>query len=258
MAGEIMLRCAAVCDAGLGRQRNEDSAYAGRWLYAVADGLGGHVAGDLASATVVTALRACDAKVTAARLLATLSEAVRAANEILARKVAADPALAGMGTTLTAMLWSDRSAAIAHIGDSRAYLLRGGRLLRITEDHRLDGLVDDSGRPSPGLVRYLGGKPEESPDMALYKGLPGDRYLLCSDGLSSVVSQTAILQALQSAASADEAVHSLIALAYDAGAPDNITVLVLDVAEARAGAGVLSEPVMLGAATALARCCRSR
>ena len=248
-----MLHCAAASDTGLARERNEDSAYAGRWLFAVADGLGGHVAGDLASATVVTALRACDAKVRAAQLLATLGKAVRAANEVLARKVAADPALAGMGTTLTAMLWSGRSAAVAHIGDSRAYLLRGGRLLRITEDHRLDGLVDDPGRLSPASVRYLDGRPERSPDMALGHGLPGDRYLLCSDGLSSVVSHVAILQALQSAASADEAVQSLIALAYDAGAPDNITVLVLDVAEAKAGTGVLSKQVTLGAAGALAK-----
>jgi len=256
MTGEVMLRCAAVSDTGLARQRNEDSAYAGRWLYAVADGLGGHVAGDLASAAVVTALRACDAKVTAAQLIATLSKAVRAANEILARKVAADPALAGMGTTLTAMLWSGRSAAVAHIGDSRAYLLRGGRLLRITKDHRLDGLVEDPGGLRAGLVRYLDGRPDRLPDMAQCQGLPGDRYLLCSDGLSSVASHVAIQHALQLAASPDEAVQILITLAYDAGAPDNVTVLVLDVAEAKAGADVVSNPAVLGAAGALARCCR--
>jgi PPM family protein phosphatase len=109
------------------------------------------------------------------------SEAVRASNEILARKVAAEPALSGMGTTLTAMLRSGRSTAVAHIGDSRAYLLRGGRLLRITEDHRVDGLVGDLGRLSAGSVRYLDGRPERSPDMALREGLPGDRYLLCSE-----------------------------------------------------------------------------
>jgi PPM family protein phosphatase len=202
-------------------------------------------------------LRICDAKVAGPQLLETLSKAVRVANEALARNVAAEPALAGMGTTLTAMLWSGSSAAVAHIGDSRAYLLRGGRLLRITEDHALDGLADGPARFSPGVVRYLDGTPERSPDMALREGLPGDRYLLCSDGLSSVVSHVAIQQALQSAASADEAVRSLIALAYEAGAPDNVTVLVLDVAEAKAGTGVLSKPVMFGAAAALANCFRS-
>jgi protein phosphatase len=251
MAEEVMLHCAAVSDVGLACQCNEDSAYAGQWLYAVADGLGGHVAGDLASATVITALRAFDAKVAARQLLETLSNAVRAANEILARKVTADPGLAGMGTTLTAMLWSGSSAAVAHIGDSRAYLLRDGRLLRITEDHALDGLMDDPARLSPGMVRYLDGRPDRSPDLSLLQGLPGDRYLLCSDGLSSAVSHLTIQQALQPTASADEAVLSLIALAYDAGAPDNITVLVLDIAEAKADTGVLSKPVMLGAAADL-------
>jgi serine/threonine protein phosphatase PrpC len=112
------------------------------------------------------------------------------------------------------------------------------------------GLARQRNEDSAYAGRYLDGRPEQSPDMALRQGLPGDRYLLCSDGLSSAVSHLAILQALQSATSVNKAVQSLIALAYEGGAPGNVTVLVLDVAQAKVGAHVLSKPVMLGAAGA--------
>jgi serine/threonine protein phosphatase PrpC len=113
---------------GLVRNRNEDSAYVGHWMCAVADGMGGHAAGDVASATVIDAINSFDVTTDPERLTVTLGEAVRAANSRLAAKAAADPALAGMGSTLTAMLWSGGHVALAHIGDSRAYRLRNGLL----------------------------------------------------------------------------------------------------------------------------------
>ncbi|HYZ57558.1 MAG TPA: protein phosphatase 2C domain-containing protein [Streptosporangiaceae bacterium] len=235
---------------GLVRKNNEDSAYVGRWLYAVADGLGGHVAGEIASATVIDSLRSCDVHVATADLAETLGRAVGEANGRLLRKEEQDPALAGMGTTLTAMLWSGEHAAVAHIGDSRAYLLREGRLLQITEDHTLGKLIADlagSARLAPVLVRYLDGRPDRSPDLTLRKGRPGDRYLLCSDGLSGVVAPEIMRQVLVSARSADQAVDQLVALASEGGGPDNITVIVVDLREAEASPKPV-QPRMLGAA----------
>ncbi len=246
----VNVYCAGCSSTGLVRQGNEDAAYAGWWLFAVADGMGGHVAGEVASATVVAALRAYDAEVAAADLLGTLSRAVSEANAGLRRKVEENPGLGGMGTTLTAMLWSGSHAALAHIGDSRAYLLRRGALLRITEDHTIGTLVADPGRLAPVLTRYLDGRPDRSPDLALRTALPGDRYLLCSDGLSGAVSDAAIQEVFHQTVPNEEAVRRLTALAFDAGAPDNISVLVLDVTEN--AAGKRGEPVTFGAAATAA------
>lgn len=216
----------------------------------MADGLGGHVAGEIASATVIDSLRACDIPVAVADLAETLGRAVGEANSRLFRKEEQDPVLAGMGTTLTAMLWSGGCAVVAHIGDSRAYLLREGRLHQITEDHTLGKLVADLAglaRLAPVLVRYLDGRPDQSPDLTLRKGRPGDRYLLCSDGLSGVVEPEIMRQVLVSAQNADQAVEQLIALANEGGGPDNITVIVVDLGEAKANAKP-AQPMMLGAA----------
>jgi protein phosphatase len=235
---------------GLVRENNEDSAYVGRWLYAVADGLGGHVAGEIASATVIGSLRSCDVHVATAGLAETLGRAVGEANDRLLRKEEQDPVLAGMGTTLTAMLWSGECAAVAHLGDSRAYLLRKGRLRQITEDHTLGKLIADLAGPArlaPVLVRYLDGRPDRSPDLTVRKGHPGDRYLLCSDGLSGVVAPEIMRQVLASARSAGQAVDQLVSLANESGGPDNITVIVVDLREAEASPEPV-QPRMLGAA----------
>jgi serine/threonine protein phosphatase PrpC len=249
MPREAAVRFAAGSSStGLVRENNEDSAYVGRWLYAVADGLGGHVAGEIASATAIDSLRERDVQVAPEDLTEALGRAVGEANERLLREGEQEPALAGMGTTLTAMLWSGDCAAVAHIGDSRAYLLRDGRLVQISEDHSLGKLVAElagSPRLGPVLVRYLDGRPDRSPDLILRRGRPGDRYLLCSDGLSGVVDAESMRQVLLSARAADQAVDQLIALANQGGGPDNITVIVVDLREADAEP---AQPMLLGAA----------
>jgi PPM family protein phosphatase len=245
---------AAASSTGLVRKRNEDCAYAGRWLCAVADGMGGHTAGDVASATVVAALRAFDVDAgSPRRLTGILGRAVSAASRQLAARIEADPSLAGMGTTLTAMLFSGNCTAVANIGDSRAYLLRRGTLTRITEDHVLGKLVASPAPPriSTIIVRYLDGRADRSPDLTLRMTLPGDRYLICSDGLSGVLTSRVIRDVLASAEDTDQAAADLLRLTHEAGAPDNVTAIVADVPEGiwRAAEG---GPVVLGAAVSRA------
>ena len=247
---ELTVRCAAGSDAGLVRENNEDSAYAGRWLCAVADGLGGHVGGEVASAIAIQSLRSWDAEVRPENLAAALEQAVGEANDLLRRAVEDDPALDGMGTTLTAMLWSGSRAAVAHVGDSRAYLLREGALHQITEDHTLANVVDDlAASPWLGhmLVRFLGGQPDHSPDLAARELLLGDRYLLCSDGLTGAVDDEVIAKVLVTETDAAAAVRRLIDLANESGGPDNITVVIADVTEA-GREPVPAQPVTVGAA----------
>jgi PPM family protein phosphatase len=240
---------AAGSSTGLVRPVNEDAAYAGRWLFAVADGLGGHVAGEVASSTVIAALRPCDAETSPADLLEVLSRAVSHASGELRHWIEEDPGLAGMGTTLTAMLWSGHTFALAHIGDSRAYRLRSGRLRQLTEDHALSNLVADS-RNSPLLAllmtRYLDGRPDRSPDLGLHEAMPGDRYLLCSDGLSAVVPDGAIREVLETDDDLARIVQRLTGLANSAGGPDNVTAIVIDALGRSAPSP--APPVALGAA----------
>ena len=151
------------------------------------------------------------------------------ANAEIARRAAEDPARFGMGTTLTAMLWSADTAVLAHIGDSRAFRLRDGQLRQITEDHVLGNLVSNAGPLAPVLSRYLDGRPDRSPDLGLRDLRIGDRYMLCSDGLSPVVSSDEIGAVLAAAADPADAVRELVALAEEAGAPDNVSVIVIDV-----------------------------
>src|SRR5260370_35808966 len=186
MTVAFALEAVAASETGLVRQNNEDAAYSGRRLFAVADGMGGHAAGEVASAAVIDALKVHDAEVTPAALLEVLSRAVAEANGEVARRAAEDPSRRGMGTTLTAMLWSGNRFGLAHIGDSRAFRLRDGELDQITEDHVMGKLVSNAGSLAPVLSRYLDGRPDRSPDLSVREARPGDRYLLCSDGLSPV------------------------------------------------------------------------
>ncbi len=245
----VLTTWAAGSSTGQVRQLNEDAAYAGRWLYAVADGMGGHVAGEIASAAAITALAAYDAPADPARLIEILGTAVSDANAAIRRRTESDPALRSMGTTLTAMLWSGHAYALAHIGDSRAYLLRGGQLRQLTEDHALRNLVAGT-RTSPLLApimsRYLDGRPERSPDLALREALPGDRYLMCSDGLSSVVPDDAVRGVLESGDDLPRIIERLTGLADSGGGPDNITAIVIDVVGSTAESA--APPVTLGAA----------
>ncbi|MES9608259.1 Stp1/IreP family PP2C-type Ser/Thr phosphatase [Actinomadura sp. NPDC000929] len=235
------IRYAARSDVGMLREGNEDSAYAGAHLLAVADGMGGHVGGEIASAAAIEALRALDKDLPATELLAALEHTVKTANDNLHRIVESDPALQGMGTTLTAMLWAGNQVALVHIGDSRAYLLRDGSLFQITHDHTLVQSLVDEGRISPDeaashpqrslLLRALDGRGEVDPDLSLREAKVGDRYLLCSDGLSGVVTAETIFQVLTDVDDPEQAVRQLIDLANRGGGPDNITCVVADVVD---------------------------
>lgn len=249
MIAPFALIAAAASETGFVRQNNEDAAYAGRWLFAVADGLGGHAAGEVASAAVIESLRAHDTEAAPGALLEVLGRAVEEANWEVARRAAEDSSRQGMGTTLTAMLWSGDRVALAHIGDSRAFRFRDGQLRQITEDHTIGKLVWDAGFLAPVLARHLDGRPDRSADLGVRELRAADRYLICSDGLSPVVSARAIRDVLASAATPAEAVRQLTALAEEAGGPDNITVVVVDVHAADAGL-TLTEPVTLGSAAA--------
>ena len=144
----LVLRYAVRSDVGLLREGNEDSAYAGPRLLAVADGMGGHAAGEVASSLTIASMAKLDSEPPGGDMLAELSSAVAAANTRLQEMIIANPAVEGMGTTLTALFWSDGHAAVCHIGDSRGYLLREGELYQITHDHTLVQSLVDEGRIS--------------------------------------------------------------------------------------------------------------
>jgi protein phosphatase len=230
-------------DVGLLREGNEDSAYAGPRLLAIADGMGGHAAGEVASAVAISAIAPLDAQVliSSEEMLDALASAVASARDTLHEMSESDPAVEGMGTTLTALLWMDDQVAVCHIGDSRAYLLRDGDLYQITRDHTLIQSLVDEGRLSPAaaanhpqrslIIRALQGSTEADPDLAMHTAQLGDRYLLCSDGLTDVVGDEDVHEVLSSVQDADEAVGRLIALAIRNGGPDNITCIVADVVD---------------------------
>jgi protein phosphatase len=234
----LTFEAAARTHVGLVRQRNEDSFYAGQWLFAVADGLGGHVAGDIASVTVVEALQLHDRQVDSASLPAALGRAVNAANEALYRKIEAAPELTGMGSTLVALMWSGTVATLANVGDSRVYRRRdtGPRqMIQITEDHTYGNLVADAASVphlSERIARFLDGRPDgRSPDITVKDLRAGDRFLLCSDGLSAVVPGDLIRDTIASDDGPDAAAERLITLAIEHGGLDNVTVVVIDVVE---------------------------
>jgi PPM family protein phosphatase len=256
----LALRYAIRSDVGLLREGNEDAAYAGPRLLAVADGMGGHAAGEVASAATISAIARLDDDVPGNDLLDALADAVTDANHSLHDMVVADPAIEGMGTTLTAMLWSGSRMALCHIGDSRAYLLRGREFHQITHDHTLVQTLVDEGRISPDdvpthpqrsmLLRALDGRADVEPDLSLREVKAGDRYLLCSDGLSGVVSEETLHQTLATVADLDDVVLQLIELAIRGGGPDNITCIVADVVDSATGPLPPSDvSVMVGAAS---------
>jgi serine/threonine protein phosphatase PrpC len=224
--GKIMsalaLRYAARTDAGRGRDRNDDFAYAGAQLLAVADGVNGH---DGASAAAVGALSVRSA-FDLNDLSALADSAAQAVTALDGDKV----------TTLTALAWDGSRIGVLHIGDSRAYLLRNGVLARLTQDHSYVQQLIDEGSLTPAeagshpqralLMRALGADGEA--DLSLRTALPGDRYLLCTDGLWSVVDDDRLRDALAAGGDPEKTVQRLIELAYEAGAPDNLGVVVAD------------------------------
>src|ERR1700734_1295458 len=237
----LELRYAVRSDVGLLREGNEDSAYAGPRLLAVADGMGGHAAGEVASALTIASMADLDSAKDDGDLVGELSAAVNTANAKLQEKIVANPAVDGMGTTLTALLWSDGHAAVCHIGDSRGYLLRDGELYQITHDHTLVQSLVDEGRISADdvsthpqrslLLRALDGRSAAEPDLSVHEAQPGDRYLLCSDGLSGVVSDETLRETLATIADPEAVTRQLIELALVGGGPDNITCIVADVTD---------------------------
>jgi PPM family protein phosphatase len=215
--------CAAASVTGQVRERNEDSAYVGRRLQAVADGLGGHPGGDLASAAAIRALARYDEPAAEDQdPEQTLRRAFAAAAEAVAKAAAAQPDLASMATTLTALLWSDGRVVLGHIGDSRAYRLRGGKLAQLSRDHVTEIPVFGS-----VMTRCIGAGSDEGPDITGHDARPGDRWLLCSDGLYGVVSDAGIRKVLRARTPA-AAVGQLVERADAAGSPDNVTVIVID------------------------------
>jgi PPM family protein phosphatase len=258
----LELRYAVRSDVGLLREGNEDSAYAGPRLLAVADGMGGHAAGEVASALTIESMTELDSEPPGGDMLRELSLAVATANARLQEKIIANPAVEGMGTTLTALLWSDGHAAVCHIGDSRGYLLREGELYQITHDHTLVQSLVDEGRISADdvsthpqrslLLRALDGRSIAEPDLSVHDSQPGDRYLLCSDGLSGVVSDETLRDTLSTIEDPEVATRQLIDLAIHGGGPDNITCIVADVVDtATTRLRPTTTPVLAGAAVAL-------
>ena len=255
----LVLRYAVHSDVGLLREGNEDSAYAGPRLLAVADGMGGHAAGEVASSLTIASMAKLDSEPPGGDMLAELASAVTAANARLQEMIIANPAVEGMGTTLTALYWSDGHAAVCHIGDSRGYLLREGELYQITHDHTLVQSLVDEGRISADdvsthpqrslLLRALDGRSVAEPDLSVHDGQAGDRYLLCSDGLSGVVSDETLRETLATVEDPETVTRQLIELALHGGGPDNITCIVADVVDTatsrRPEAGT---PVLAGAA----------
>jgi serine/threonine protein phosphatase PrpC len=248
----LVLRYAARSDRGLVRANNEDSVYAGARLLALADGMGGHAAGEVASQLVIAALAHLDDDEPGGDLLSKLDTAVREGNSAIAAHVEADPELEGMGTTLTAILFAGNRLGLVHIGDSRGYLLRDGELTQITKDDTFVQTLVDEGRitaeeahshPQRSLImRALTGH-EVEPTLIMREARAGDRYLLCSDGLSDPVSHDTILEALQIPDVAESA-DRLIELALRGGGPDNVTVVVADVIDYDYGQ---TQPILAGA-----------
>ncbi len=253
------LVAAGATHRGLRRPDNEDSGYVGHRLLVVADGMGGVEFGEVASAIATHAVTYLDRCVSPQGVAHDLAAAVEFAEYRLARAVATDPARAGMGTTITALLLHGDVVALVHVGDSRAYRRYRGVLEQVTRDHTFVQMLVEAGDLSPEaaeqhpqrhvIVKALQGSGDAvAADVQVRPATPGERFLLCSDGLSDYVARHAVAEAL---ALPDPAVAAaaLVELALAAGAPDNVTCIVADVtADVTADPGVRAPAVLLGAA----------
>lgn len=225
-------------DVGMQRHDNQDSLYAGPRLLAVADGVGGAAHGEIASRLTITAVMSLDSD-QVDDPDAALRQAADAADTAIRDTVAKRPDYAGMGTTLTAVLASNDRLTLAHIGDSRAYLLSGGRLEQLTHDHTLVQSLVDEGQITEQealthprrswILRALDGRGSPELDLDVIDAAPGDRLLVCSDGLSSYVEPAAIARAL-AGDDPQTAASRLVDLALQAGGSDNISCAVADIA----------------------------
>lgn len=247
----------AVSHQGKVRSNNQDSGYAGHRLFVVADGMGGHAGGDVASALALRRIAEADLDYASPQdAAAALQTAIIAANTQLNDAVRDHPELTGMGTTVDALAVVGTEVVIAHIGDSRVYLLRGGELRQVTTDHTFVQRLVDAGRiteaeamvhPRRSVLMRVLGDVDQAPeiDTMIMATQPGDRWLLCSDGLSGVVDNGLIQATLASDLNPYQVAQRLVKYTLDRGAPDNVTIVVYDVGEG----GEASEPVTVGSAS---------
>lgn len=264
----LQLRFAAISDVGRVRKDNQDSGYAGPWLIAVCDGVGGAARGDLASSTAVQQLRNLDAapvpEHTAEELVAQVAGALHRAHDRIAELVDHDPDLSSTSTTATVGLFDGEQLAIGHVGDSRAYLFREQGLTQLTHDHTFVQTLIDDGRitetearvhPHRNLIlRAIDGQREADPDLFVVPLQAGDRLMMCSDGVCGVLDAGRIADVL-TGGSADYAAVELVRASLEAGSSDNVTCIVADVVEA-GGAEEdpdAGEPQLVGAAAELRR-----
>lgn len=236
----LILRSAILNDVGLVRTNNEDSALAGDRLVAVADGMGGLPAGEVASEIVVRILDELIPPEDPDDGENALRAVVQTANQRIRAAIDADPAREGMGTTLTAALLAGDTLIVAQVGDSRCYLLRENAMHQLTRDDTFVQALVDQGTLTPAAARQ---HPQRSlvtravqgmdapPTVARYTVLAGDRLLLCSDGLSDYVEDAAIASAVYTYGDRQQCAEQLVKLAHQAGAPDNVTVVVSDVTQ---------------------------
>lgn len=263
----VEFRYAARSDVGLVRQSNQDSGYAGPNLLVLADGMGGPAGGDIASSVALAHLVPLDGESHPAEaMLPLLRQALMNAHDELCERSAHDAELKGLGTTCIAIMRSDNKLAMVHIGDSRAYLLRGDTLTQVTTDHSFVQYLVDTGQITPEeaehhpqrhvVLRVLGDSSADvTPDETARSAVIGDRWLLCSDGLSGFVSAETIGHVLSTVDDPGECAEELIRLTLLAGAPDNVTCVIADVVEA--GRFGQTAPEIVGAA-ALDRSAPSR
>ncbi|WP_430868038.1 PP2C family protein-serine/threonine phosphatase [Demequina aurantiaca] len=254
---------AARSDVGLVRANNQDSAFAGPHLLLVADGMGGAAGGDIASSIVIGRLAELDAESLGPdEALDELKDAIADAHAEIVQRAKNDPELSGLGTTVTALLRSGSSLAMAHIGDSRAYLLRDGEFDQVTTDHSFVQHLVDTGRLSVAdaenhpkrsmLLRVLGDIDADVPvDISVRETRPGDRWMLCSDGLSGVVSRDTMHRTMLEVEHPADCADALVGLALAAGAPDNVTCIIGDIVDIDAspdGVGPATASQIVGSA----------
>lgn len=237
----LVLKYAARSHVGMVRAKNDDSAYAGEYLAVVADGMGGHAGGDVASASTVLDLVHLDHNHHDGDAGTHLADEIQSANSLLSELVHVNPKLAGMGTTVTALLLAGQRLAFAHIGDSRAYRLKDGVFEQLSTDHTFVQRMIDEGRmteaeaevhPHKNVLMRVLGDVDASPelDLSYFDASPGERWLLCSDGLNFVRHEM-VEEVIRHTKSLATAADTLIDLTLAAGSPDNVTVVVFDVAE---------------------------
>src|SRR4051812_27956072 len=255
----LRLRFAATSDVGRVRKDNQDSGYAGPWLLAVCDGVGGAARGDIASATAISQLRRLDqppSSDSTDELLARIAGAVHRAHDRLVELVDEDPALSGTSTTATVLAFDGTRIGVGHVGDSRAYLYRDGAIRQLTIDHTFVQTLIDEGRiteaearvhPHRNLImRAIDAVSDSDPDLFVLDIVPGDRILVCSDGACGVLDDARMADIL-STGSPEYAAVELVRSSLEAGSSDNVTCVVADVHEVAETEGA-PEALVVGAA----------